>query len=82
MASAVVMPKLGNSVESSIIASWKKKKGDKVSAGDVLVEIETDARYRLQCTEKAPCSAVPWRCSCAALVRLHQPTKNAQQRSA
>src|SRR5262245_35809080 len=42
MATAVVMPKLGNSVESSIIASWKKKKGDKVSAGEVLCEVETD----------------------------------------
>jgi len=42
MATAVVMPKLGNSVESSIIIEWKKKPGDTVSEGDILVEIETD----------------------------------------
>lgn len=42
MATAVVMPKLGNSVESSIIIEWKKKPGDTVEEGDILVEIETD----------------------------------------
>jgi len=42
MATAVVMPKLGNSVETSIIATWKKKQGDKIAEGDVLCEIETD----------------------------------------
>jgi pyruvate dehydrogenase E2 component (dihydrolipoamide acetyltransferase) len=42
MATAVVMPKLGNTVETSIIASWKKKKGDLVAEGEVLVEVETD----------------------------------------
>ncbi len=42
MATAVVMPKLGNSVETSIIASWKKKKGDRVAQGDILCDIETD----------------------------------------
>src|SRR5215813_6154971 len=42
MAIAVVMPKLGNSVESSIIGSWNKKKGDKIAAGEILCAIETD----------------------------------------
>ncbi|MCC7448377.1 MAG: 2-oxo acid dehydrogenase subunit E2 [Anaerolineae bacterium] len=42
MATAVVMPKLGNTVETSIIANWKKQKGDPVAAGDILCEIETD----------------------------------------
>jgi pyruvate dehydrogenase E2 component (dihydrolipoamide acetyltransferase) len=42
MATVVVMPKLGNSVETSIIARWKKKKGDLITAGEALVEIETD----------------------------------------
>jgi len=42
MATAVVMPKLGNTVETSIIANWKKQKGDSVAAGDILCEIETD----------------------------------------
>jgi len=42
MATAVVMPKLGNSVESSIIVRWKKQVGDSVAAGEALCEIETD----------------------------------------
>src|SRR5260221_7912907 len=42
MASAVVMPKLGNSVESCIIVRWKKQVGDPVSQGEALCEIETD----------------------------------------
>jgi pyruvate dehydrogenase E2 component (dihydrolipoamide acetyltransferase) len=42
MATAVVMPRFGNSVESSIIVSWKKQKGDTVAEGEALCEIETD----------------------------------------
>jgi pyruvate dehydrogenase E2 component (dihydrolipoamide acetyltransferase) len=42
MATPVVMPKLGNSVESSIIVGWKKRPGDVVSAGETLLEVETD----------------------------------------
>jgi pyruvate dehydrogenase E2 component (dihydrolipoamide acetyltransferase) len=42
MATAVVMPKLGNTVETSIIVNWKKKKGDYVAQGEALCEIETD----------------------------------------
>ena len=42
MATAVLMPKLGNTVESSIIVNWKKKKGDPVAERDVLAEVETD----------------------------------------
>lgn len=42
MATAVIMPKLGNTVESSIIVGWKKKPGDAVSEGEAICEIETD----------------------------------------
>jgi pyruvate dehydrogenase E2 component (dihydrolipoamide acetyltransferase) len=42
MATAVVMPKLGNTVESSIINTWKKQVGDQVNEGDILCEVETD----------------------------------------
>ena len=42
MASAVLLPKLGNSVESSIILAWHKAVGDPVAQGDLLAEIETD----------------------------------------
>ncbi|MDZ4763087.1 MAG: dihydrolipoamide acetyltransferase family protein [Chloroflexota bacterium] len=42
MAVPVVMPKLGNSVESSIIVAWKKHAGERVNEGDVIAEVETD----------------------------------------
>ncbi len=42
MASQVVMPKQGNSVESCIIVEWKKKVGDTVAVGEVLCAAETD----------------------------------------
>ena len=36
------MPKLSDTMTEGTLVSWKKKKGDKVSAGEVLAEIETD----------------------------------------
>ena len=42
MAQAIVMPKLGNTVESAILLSWHAAVGESVAAGDVLCEIETD----------------------------------------
>ncbi len=42
MASAVLLPKLGNSVESSLILAWHKTVGDPVAQGELLAEIETD----------------------------------------
>ena len=42
MATAVVMPKLGQSVETCILVSWKKAKGDSVIQGDPICEVETD----------------------------------------
>jgi pyruvate dehydrogenase E2 component (dihydrolipoamide acetyltransferase) len=42
MATAVIMPKQGQSVESCILTEFKKKKGDKVEIGDVLFSYETD----------------------------------------
>lgn len=42
MATAVIMPKQGQSVESCILTELKKKKGDKVAIGDVLFAYETD----------------------------------------
>ena len=42
MATPVIMPKQGNSVESCIIVDWKKRVGDPVAVDDVLCEIETD----------------------------------------
>ena len=42
MATPVIIPKLGNTVESCIIGPWRKKEGEKIKKGDVLLEIETD----------------------------------------
>jgi pyruvate dehydrogenase E2 component (dihydrolipoamide acetyltransferase) len=42
MATAVIMPKQGQSVETCIITRWFKKKGDFVSVGDILFSYETD----------------------------------------
>lgn len=42
MAVPVIMPQLGNSVESCIITKWHKKKGDEVNLGDILFTYETD----------------------------------------
>ena len=36
------MPKLSDTMTEGTLVSWKKKKGDKVSSGEVLAEIETD----------------------------------------
>ena len=42
MAIAVEVPKLGNTVEECLIAKWCKRKGERVSIGEVVAEIETD----------------------------------------
>lgn len=42
MATAVEMPKLGNTVEECVITAWRKHPGDQVAAGDVIAEVETD----------------------------------------
>ena len=42
MATVVIMPKQGQSVESCILTEIKKKKGDSVAIGDILFSYETD----------------------------------------
>src|SRR2546428_10907254 len=42
MATPVELPKLGNTVEECLVTRWIKQKGEAVSAGDVVAEIETD----------------------------------------
>ena len=42
MATPVEMPKLGNTVEECLLAKWKKNKGDLVSSGEIVADIETD----------------------------------------
>ncbi len=42
MATAVIMPRQGQSVESCVITSWSKRVGDEVKVGDILFSYETD----------------------------------------
>jgi pyruvate dehydrogenase E2 component (dihydrolipoamide acetyltransferase) len=40
--SEILMPRLSDTMEEGVVSSWHKKPGDKVAAGDALVDIETD----------------------------------------
>ncbi len=42
MAEVIRMPKMSDTMEEGVIASWIKKEGDVVSSGDILAEVETD----------------------------------------
>jgi pyruvate dehydrogenase E2 component (dihydrolipoamide acetyltransferase) len=42
MAEVVKMPKMSDTMTEGVIAKWHKKVGDKVNAGDVVAEVETD----------------------------------------
>ncbi|MBQ0111384.1 MAG: 2-oxo acid dehydrogenase subunit E2 [Oscillospiraceae bacterium] len=42
MATLVLMPKVGITVESCVITKWHKQKGDAVKKGDILFSYETD----------------------------------------
>ena len=42
MATNILMPALSPTMEQGKLAKWLKKEGDKIKAGDVIAEIETD----------------------------------------
>ena len=42
MAEVIKMPKMSDTMEEGVIASWLKKVGDEVKSGDILAEVETD----------------------------------------
>ena len=42
MAEVIKMPKMSDTMEEGVIASWQKKVGDAVESGDILAEVETD----------------------------------------
>ena len=42
MAEIIRMPKMSDTMEEGVIASWLKKVGEDVKSGDVLAEVETD----------------------------------------
>ena len=44
MATEVLMPKLGLTMEEGTIEEWKKKEGDAVKKGDILFSVATDNR--------------------------------------
>ncbi|HEY0866397.1 MAG TPA: dihydrolipoamide acetyltransferase family protein, partial [Fimbriimonas sp.] len=41
-ATPILMPQLGNTMEEGTIVKWLVKEGDRVKAGDILFEVETD----------------------------------------
>ena len=59
MATIIIMPKQGQSVESCIIGSMNKKKGDSVKKGDVLFSYETD---KASFEEESPVDGVVLEC--------------------
>lgn len=59
MATIVILPKQGQSVESCIITEIKKKKGDVVKKGDVLFAYETD---KASFEEESPVDGVVLEC--------------------
>lgn len=42
MATAVIIPKLGNTVETCILVEWKKATGEAVQEGEPICDVETD----------------------------------------
>ena len=42
MAEIINMPRLSDTMEEGVVATWLKKVGDKIEEGDILAEIETD----------------------------------------
>ncbi len=42
MAEVIRMPKMSDTMEQGVIATWLKKEGDEISSGDILAEVETD----------------------------------------
>src|ERR1041385_7606672 len=42
MPTYIEMPKLSDTMTEGTLVKWRKKKGDKVEAGDILAEVETD----------------------------------------
>ena len=59
MATAVIMPKAGITVESRIIGEWLKNVGDEVKVGDVLLTYETDnASFECESTAEGELLAI------------------------
>ncbi len=51
----ILMPALSPTMEEGTLAKWHIKEGDKVSAGDVIAEIETDkATMEVEAVDEGP----------------------------
>jgi len=42
MAEVIKMPKMSDTMEEGVIATWLKKEGEEVKSGDILAEVDTD----------------------------------------
>ena len=61
MATPIIMPRQGQSVESCILTEWKVNPGDEVAEGDVLAVIETDkASFDLESTASGTILELFW----------------------
>ncbi|MEI6873469.1 MAG: biotin/lipoyl-containing protein, partial [Verrucomicrobiota bacterium] len=50
MPSYIEMPKLADTMTEGTLVKWRKKTGDKVAAGEVVAEVETDkATMEMEC---------------------------------
>ena len=51
MATFIIMPKLGMTMETGVLTKWLKKEGDAVKKGEAVFELETD---KLNTAAEAP----------------------------
>jgi pyruvate/2-oxoglutarate dehydrogenase complex dihydrolipoamide acyltransferase (E2) component len=42
MATEVILPKWGLTMEEGTLVAWRKKEGDRVEAGEIIAEVETE----------------------------------------
>jgi pyruvate dehydrogenase E2 component (dihydrolipoamide acetyltransferase) len=42
MATEVILPKWGLTMEEGSLAAWRKKEGDQVAEGDIIADVETE----------------------------------------
>lgn len=42
MAIEVILPKWGLTMEEGTLVAWRKKEGDRVEAGEIIAEVETE----------------------------------------
>lgn len=59
MTTDIILPHLGESIETAVIAAWHKQAGDEVRRGDELADVETDkATMPLECPQNGVLLAV------------------------